>query len=85
MEQEQPILYNEGPPKPKNKLKEVLTIILMIALVVGLGMLAINQTIGFFYKARLLQSPCSLCKELNPLAGTSMNIIPYNISITNLT
>lgn len=40
--------------------------ILVLILVLALGMLAINQGLGFFYKAEFLKSPCGLCSELNP-------------------
>lgn len=39
---------------------------LMIALVLALGFAAVNQALGFFYKAHFLKSPCDLCGELNP-------------------
>lgn len=44
----------------------LLKTILLMLLVVALGVLAINQTLGFFYKAHFLKSPCTLCADLNP-------------------
>jgi len=40
--------------------------ILIIILILSLGMLAVNQFLGFRYKSRFLASPCNLCEELNP-------------------
>jgi len=40
--------------------------IIIIAGVIAVGMLAINQTLGFIYKAHFLKSPCDLCGQLNP-------------------
>ena len=37
----------------------------MVLIIAG-GMLAINQTFGWYYKAQFLKSPCYLCVELNP-------------------
>lgn len=39
---------------------------LIIIGVIALGLLAVNQTLGYFYKAALLKSPCELCLEKNP-------------------
>ena len=49
--------------------KEIIDIIkfaIIILIVIGLGLLVVNQTLQYFYKAQFLKSPCSLCKELNP-------------------
>lgn len=35
-------------------------------LVIVLGLVAVNQTLGYLYKAQFLKTPCELCKELNP-------------------
>jgi len=40
--------------------------IIVILIVVGLGLFALNQTLGYIYKAQFLNSPCDLCRELNP-------------------
>ena len=40
--------------------------IAMFLLVIALGMTAVNQTLGFLYKAEFLKQPCALCAELNP-------------------
>jgi|TARA_R100001530_G_scaffold45489_1_gene34278 hypothetical protein len=45
---------------------DVLKLLLTIFLVVSLGMIAVNQTMEFFYKSKFLKSPCYLCAELNP-------------------
>ena len=47
-------------------LREILRLLFWIGLVVAVGMLAINQSLGFFYKAHFLKQPCDLCGELNP-------------------
>ena len=58
-----------------------LRFLLYIVLVLGLGLLAINQGIGYFYKSRFLQTPCELCRELNPINQTSYNPILINVSL----
>jgi hypothetical protein len=67
------IIYSKVSEKTKPSLKDALIIITLILLVVGLGMLAANQTLKFFYKSQFLQTPCSLCKELNPNAPININ------------
>ena len=47
-------------------LKEWLVLLFWVALVVALGMVAVNQTLDFYYKAEFLKAPCKLCLELNP-------------------
>jgi hypothetical protein len=84
--EKQGIIYSK---QTKPSLKDTLTIIVLILLVVALGTLAINQTLEYFYKSRFLQTPCSLCKELNPgapimsLPGNNLTINP-NQNINNL-
>ena len=56
------------------KVNEVLKTILIIVAVVAVGMFAVNQTLGFFYKAEFLQTPCELCEELNPHLEECFNI-----------
>ena len=51
--------------KPKSTLDILIYLIIMLA-VVGIGMFAVNQTMGYFYKSKFLQTPCALCEELNP-------------------
>jgi hypothetical protein len=34
--------------------------------VIALGLLAVNQYLGYHYKAIFLKTPCDLCEELNP-------------------
>lgn len=46
--------------------RSYLLIALIIIGVVALGLLAINQFLGFIFKAQFLGSPCDLCEELNP-------------------
>lgn len=59
--------------------------LLIILLVISLGLLAINQTLQYFYKAQFLKSPCSLCKELNPGYGEpNMPTLPANIIMPTL-
>lgn len=50
----------------KKEMKELIITAAYILIVVGFGMLAVNQTLSFFYKAHFLKNPCSLCSELNP-------------------
>lgn len=50
-------------------LKDWIRLAFWIALVVALGMLAVNQTFEFYYKAEFLKAPCNLCGELNPEVG----------------
>ena len=38
----------------------------IILVVVAAGLLAVNQGLGYYYKAEFLKSPCQLCGELNP-------------------
>jgi len=48
---------------------------LWIVAVVAVGMLAINQTFAFFYKAEFLKSPCQVCGELNPGVQECINTL----------
>jgi len=38
----------------------------LILIVIAVGSLAVNQTLGFFYKTAFLATPCQLCGDLNP-------------------
>jgi hypothetical protein len=49
-----------------NKIIAIGTSILIILLVVGAGLFAINQYLDYRYKSVFLSSPCVLCKEVNP-------------------
>jgi len=40
--------------------------LVLFILVIALGITAVNQTLGFYYKAHFLKSPCDLCASLNP-------------------
>lgn len=51
--------------KMKDKTKVGLAILIFIG-VIALGALAVNQTLGYIYKSQFLQTPCTLCVELNP-------------------
>ena len=46
-------------------LKKIGISIVIIILVVGLGVFAVNQTLQYFYRSQFLQDPCGLCKKLN--------------------
>ena len=46
--------------------KEHIYYLIMILLVIGLGMFALNQTFSWYYKLGLLTNPCTTCKEYNP-------------------
>jgi hypothetical protein len=69
--------------------------ILIIIAVAALGVLLINQSLGYYYKSRFLQSPCTLCEELNPNyllnnCNKIDRVIPgfneaYNITPINIT
>ena len=47
-------------------MSDKIKLIFIIILVVALGLLAINQFSGWYYKMELLLSPCDLCREQNP-------------------
>lgn len=48
---------------------------LIIIAVIALGLLAINQGMGFFYKVHFLKSPCDLCGELNPRVQECIDVL----------
>lgn len=52
--------------KEKNNVLVWGRFLLIVLLVIGAGLLAINQTLEYFYRAEFLKAPCSLCLELNP-------------------
>lgn len=56
----------ETEPYNNRTWKDWIRLLFWISLVVGLGMLAINQSFEFYYRAEFLKSPCKLCLELNP-------------------
>lgn len=62
--------------KHYNSLSDYLKLLFWIALVVAVGMFAVNQTFAFYYKVHLLKTPCQLCGELNP--GVSICIKDLN-------
>jgi len=61
----------------KQTIKDLLYIAVIILLVLALGTLAVNQTLGFYYKSQLLQKPCDLCLSLNP--NLTLTTKPYII------
>jgi len=57
---------DKGEVKEQKGFKDYLVPTLILIAIVALGVLAVNQTLGYYYKAQLLKGPCELCKELNP-------------------
>jgi len=57
------------------KIKQIGVVIIIVIAIIILGMVAINQTLGFFYKSQFLQSPCALCVDINPEWGRCYDII----------
>lgn len=49
-----------------NRALDFVRLAFWILLVVGVGMFAVNQGLGFVYHAHFLKAPCNLCAELNP-------------------
>ena len=49
-----------------NQIINWLKVATIIIGVIALGMFAVNQGLGYYYKSRFLQTPCELCAELNP-------------------
>jgi hypothetical protein len=49
-----------------NKIIAIGTSILIVLLVVGAGLFAINQYLDYRYKSVFLSSPCVLCQKVNP-------------------
>jgi hypothetical protein len=49
-----------------NKIINIGISILIVLLVVGAGLFAINQYLNYRYKSVFLSSPCTLCVEVNP-------------------
>ena len=43
--------------------KDKIKFAFIIVLVVALGCLAVNQAMGFYYKAELLLNPCTFCND----------------------
>ena len=64
------------------KLKKIGVFIIIILVIVVLGMVAINQTLGFFYKSQFLQEPCALCVSLNPEWSRCYDIISEEMKNT---
>ncbi len=40
--------------------------LLIIIATMAVGVLLVNQSLGYFYKVQFLKTPCDLCEELNP-------------------
>jgi hypothetical protein len=58
-----------------------LKLALIIIGIIALGTLAINQTLGYYYKTKFLLTPCQLCEEINK--NTKCNVLnPYAINMT---
>ena len=51
-----------------------LKIILIIIVVIALGVTAINQTMGYVFKNRLLKDPCSVCEEIKEPYSNLINL-----------
>ena len=48
------------------KINQWLITALVILAVVGVGVFAVNQTLGYIYRSQFLQTPCEVCLDLNP-------------------
>ena len=46
-------------------MNQILIRILIILSVVAVGLIVVNQSLSYYYKAQFLQSPCNLCLEIN--------------------
>lgn len=55
--------------------KDLALTALYILGVVALGILVLNQWLGFHYKMQFAQSPCGVCAEANPEIKTCMQRI----------
>ena len=71
--------------------RKLLINILIIIAIVSLGMLAINQTLGYLFKTQFLLTPCELCVKANPQYRSCMENTHrtvgsswYNINISEL-
>jgi len=47
-------------------IKDWALLILVVLIVVGLGLFAVNQFYEYRYKTYTLKYPCQLCEEINP-------------------
>ena len=70
--------------KKNNKLPETLNewvlTLLLIALVLSIGLFAVNQYLAYRYKAVFLSTPCDLCLELND----NVKLCPSNLQLADL-
>jgi len=69
---------NRNPLYKDKRVHDIAKFIIIILIVLILGLIAVNQTLEYFYRSKFLQSPCSLCKELN-----QEKQIPYIYNISN--
>ena len=77
--------------KENHKKITYLKVILIVISILALGMLAVNQTLDYFYKTQFLKQPCELCIELNPqlsecfntpkikIPGTTFNLTNFSL------
>jgi hypothetical protein len=65
-DQSQPPALNQTSKTKSYSLKDKLLMALIIIGVIALGLFVLNQFISWRYKALLLQTPCDICRELNP-------------------
>lgn len=56
--------------------------LIIIGLVVGVGLFCVNQYLEFRYSAYLLNTPCAVCRELNPQVEECFYTIIDNPKIT---
>lgn len=63
---EEPEVSGESYNNRAMSLKDVAKTLLIVVAVVAVGMIAVNQTLEFRYRAEFLKAPCKLCLELNP-------------------
>lgn len=71
-------------------IKDKLLMALIIIAIISLGLLAVNQFTKWRYSALLLQTPCELCRNLNPQVDNCFKQIESgrvnsNIKIYNIT
>jgi len=76
--------------KSPHSTKDKLLMALIIIGVVSFGLFAINQFFSWKYKSVFLQTPCTLCRELNPEVEACFKIVEtetiknnYEINLSN--
>lgn len=60
--------------------KDILLYTIIILAVVGLGLLAVNQTLEYMYRAQFLGGPCKLCTDLNPSFKQCLDTTPAPVN-----